>query len=143
MIYVFHILTIAFIINEILWIINPIGKATDARLFFKLSKENKRKKWDEYSEEYKDILIRKFIVIIPLLIWMFAGLFTFNWILFLIFLALQYLIVGPILKVFRESFIYVITNFINSMIGLLFGLFVIINQFHLKIDIFEIIKNLF
>ena len=66
-----------------------------------------------------------------------------QWILFLSFLLLNILIVGPISKLVRFSFAYTLLHWINSLIGFAFGLFVVINHFHLKIDTYKLFIQLF
>ena len=90
--------------------------------------------WDEFSEEYNSQLKSK-LVLVLVLIWMFIGLFTFQWAGFVAIFLFNLLIIAPLSKITRYSITYTIIHWFNSLIGLTFGLFVIINHYHLKIDL--------
>ena len=61
--------------------------------------------------------------------------FTSQWVIFLAWIIFNFGILTPILRLFRYSLIYTIIIWVNSLIGVFFGLFVIINHYHLKIDL--------
>jgi hypothetical protein len=144
MIYLFHLVTVIFAIYELTWILNPSKKYYSLRKIIGLSKEQEGKKWAEYSQEYKDNLfdiIFKVIKAFVFIFWLLIGLFTFNWLPFLAFIGFQLLIITPLNKIFKSNDnIKIKIHWINSVIGFLFSIFVIINQFHLKIDLLEYIK---
>jgi hypothetical protein len=131
---IYYLSTILFIWAEWAWLVSPIEKTNDAKKFFELSKLNKGKKWDEFSKEYKSELKSK-VWLIWILLWMFIGLFTFQWAGFLAMLVFNILIVSPLSKLTRYSIAYTIIHWFNSLIGFAFGVFVIINHYHLKIDL--------
>ena len=131
---IYYLSTILFIWVEWAWLVSPIEKTNDAKKFFELSKLNKGKKWDEFSKEYKSELKSK-VWLIWILLWMFIGLFTFQWAGFLAMLVFNILIVSPLSKLTRYSITYTIIHWFNSLIGFAFGVFVIINHYHLKIDL--------
>lgn len=131
---IYYLSTIIFIVAEWGWLVSPIEKTNNARRFYALSKLNKGKKWDEFSAEYKSELKSK-IWLVWILIWLFIGLFTFQWAGFLAMLVLNILIVSPLSKIFKQTFVYTIIHWINSLIGFAFAIFVIVNHYHLKIDL--------
>jgi len=131
---IYYLSTILFIWVEWAWLVSPIEKTNDAKRFFELSKLNKGKKWDEFSKEYKSELKSK-VWLIWILLWMFIGLFTFQWAGFLAKLVFNILIVHPLSILTRYSITYTIIHWFNSLIGFAFGVFVIINHYHLKIDL--------
>lgn len=133
---VFYIYAIFFIFYELIWVLSPIEKTEDARKFFKLSKEFKNKKWDDFSEEYKSQIKNK-IWLFSILLWMFIGLFTFQWAFFLLFIIFNFLIIAPLLNIFKFSTAYTVLHWINSVIGFSFGVFIILNNYHLRIDIIK------
>jgi hypothetical protein len=137
---IYYFSTIIFLIIELSWLVSPIEKTKNIRRFWVLSKINKGKKWDEYSEEYKTELKSKMWMLYVLL-WMLLGLFTFQWQAFLIMIVFNFLIINPISKIFKETFIYTILHWINSLIGFAFGVFVIINHYHLKLNLTEILSS--
>jgi hypothetical protein len=67
------------------------------------------------------------------IVWIFVGLFSsINWAVFLIMIFMSFIPKKTI-------WFLAIDSFITSVLLL----FVILNQYHLKIDVFELIKNLF
>lgn len=131
---IYYLSTIIFLVAEWDWLVSPIEKTTNARKFHALSKQFKGKKWDEFSAEYKSELKSK-IWLVWILIWLFIGLFTFQWAGFLAMLVLNILIVSPLSKIFKHTFVYTILHWFNSLIGFSFAIFVIVNHYHLKIDL--------
>lgn len=133
---IYYLSTILFIWVEWAWLVSPIEKTNDAKKFFELSKQFKGKKWDEFSKEYKSELKSK-VWLIWILLWMFIGLFTFQWAGFLAMLVFNILIISPISKLTRFSIAYTVIHWLNSVVGFAFGVFVIINHYHLKIDLIQ------
>lgn len=131
---IYYLSTILFIWAELDWLVSPIEKTNDAKRFFELSKLNKGKKWDEFSKEYKSELKSK-VWLIWILLWMFIGLFTFQWAGFLAMLIFNIVIISPLSKLTMYSIAYTVIHWFNSLIGFAFGVFVIINHYHLKIDL--------
>lgn len=131
---IYYLSTIFFIWVELAWLVSPIKKTNDAKNFFELSKLNKGKKWDEFSKEYKSELKSK-VWLIWILLWVFIGLFTFQWAGFLAMLIFNILIIAPLSKLTRYSMVYTVIHWFNSLIGFAFGVFVIINHYHLKFDL--------
>ena len=129
-----------FLLIELHWLVSPIEKTNKARKFMALSKLNKDKKWDEFSEEYKSQLKSK-IWLLYVLFWMLIGLFTFQWQAFLLMIVFNFMIINLISKLVKNTFLYTILHWINSLIGFAFGVFVIINHYHLKLNLTEIITS--
>jgi len=138
--HIFYFIGILFVIYELMWIVSPKEKITSMLKRKKLAKEHKDKKWDEFSKEYKDLIIPKFVVSITFLLWMIAGLLTFNWVAFLIMIIFNITIIKLISKAIKEtSFFYIVLHWFNSVLGFAFGIFVIINSYHLKIDLYGLV----
>lgn len=137
MTHLFYFVGLIFLIYEILFLFSIRKKLTDAKNFEEKSKENKGKSWNEYSEEYKTELIERcFLLIFPL--FFFVGLFTQQWFTFLLFLILQFSIFLPLSKLLGFSPLRYFTTGLNTLLGIVFSLFVIINHYHLHIDTFQI-----
>lgn len=141
--HIFYFIGILFVIHELFWILNPKAQTEKAKKLNQLSKLFKDKKWDEYSQEYKDIIIFKGIPYAIFLTWLFLGILTFNWVAFAFIILFNLVIIAPISKLFKFSAAYTVLHWLNSIIGIAFGVFVIVNSYHLKINLFEVIKNLF
>ena len=100
-------------------------------------------KWDDYTEEYKSLLKTKGLASLTFTLWMFGGLLTFNWLAFLIKIAFSFIIIAPISKLTQYSWAYTGLHWFNSLLGFAFGLFVIVNSYHLKIDLYAWFLGLF
>lgn len=138
--HLFYLTGIFFIWREIKWIVSPAEQVEYKREFDKHSKLNKGKKWDNYSKEYKDILKSSWSIIITVF-WLFIGIFTVQWFIFLVVLLFNIIIIAPLSKIFRYSFAYLALHWLNSLLGFAFGLFVIINHYHLHIDVLKYAKQ--
>ena len=138
---IFYLSTIFIIFIELAWVLHPIDKTENAKKFFKLTAENKGKKWDDYSSEYKSELKFK-IGLLYFFVWFIVGLFTFQWAGFLVVLLFNLLIIAPISKLVKFSFAYTVLHWLNSIIGLAFAIFTIINHYHLRIDLFQFFSSL-
>jgi len=135
--HIFYFIGILFIIYELKWIMYPKSEAKKSEKLHRLLKEHKEKKWDNSTDEFKEILKIRGLMSLLFVIWMFAGLLTFNWVLFLISIVFNIAIVGLLSKALRFSIGYIILHWLNSIIGFTFGVFVIINSYHLKINLYD------
>jgi hypothetical protein len=141
---IYHIITIAFVIYELTCIVDFKEKIKNLLRFNSIKKDFKGKKYDEWTQEYKDLATPRAIIGIIFLIWAMAGLVTYNWGLFILFIITQVLLVGPIMKSVRgDNFIYKTMYVLNSIFGFLFGILILLNSYHLKIDFFELVKTYF
>ena len=113
---------------------SPIEKTRNTEKFMELSKLNKGKKWDDYSDEYKSELKSKIGKVLVLL-WLFVGLLTFQWVGFLAVILFNIVVMAPLSALTKYSMAYTVLHWFNSLIGFAFGIFVIINHYHLKIDL--------
>lgn len=142
MTHIFYLLGIIFLWKELVFLVQPITETNEIKRFKVLSAEHKDKHWDDYSKEFKSIIKHKSFDII-IVLWFLIGLFSSQWIIFLFLLVFNFIIISPLSKVLRYSMGYVILHWFNSLIGLIIGVFIIINKYHLHINVFEYIKSLF
>lgn len=101
--------------------------------------QNLKTVFDEYDEPIKSWLWGKLYYFTIFLIFVLGGLFTFNWFGHLLFLT-YWLIFLLISKKFQYSKILLT---IDSIITVIFVISMIINSYHLKIDLLEIWRGLF
>ena len=134
---IYYLSALFFVFYEMTWLSSPIEKTKDSKKFHELGKEFKGKKWDEFSQKYKDEIKSK-IGLVFLMIWLLMGLFTYQWIVFLFLMCFNFLIITPISKILRYSMAYTVLHWLNSLIGFVFGVFVIVNHYHLKLDLTKI-----
>lgn len=129
---IFTVFNACFIFNEILWLLSPYAKAEKSindYLYFKEHKE-----WKDWDSDMKS---RAFIKILCALyyIWFIAGLLTFQWQFFAIFL-LWLIVISPFFRIARKMGVlpYAVMSFINTIVCLAFGLFVLLNKYHFRIS---------
>lgn len=140
MTHLYYFAAILIIWNEMSWIVSPKEKTAHQKAYKELQLLNKGKKWDQFSQEYKTELKSK-IWLLPLTLWLFLGLFTFQWDAFLMILVFNIFVVGPISKLTQYSIVYTALHWLNSVIGFAFGVFVIVNHYHLQISLWAVLKD--
>ena len=121
--HVFYLLTIA----PILWeAINLMG-IKKTHNFLNNLKQIKGKEFSEWTENQKSFTI----CMIGYILWNFAGFFTFQWVLFVCLFLL-----GLLPKK------YIWYRWLDSLISISILIFIIINAYHFKIDIWALILSL-
>jgi hypothetical protein len=140
--HIFYLGGIFFLIYEMGWLVSPVDKAKDAYKLYQLKKQNQGLKWDNSSQEYRDAVKSK-LFLFPIFLWMLLGLFTFQWPVFILFIAFQIIVITPLNTLTRYSTAYVVIHWINSLIGFVFAAFVVLNAYHLNIDTWQFIKGIF
>lgn len=136
--HVFYLIAVIFIIRELMDILSPKLNAEQSKKFAEQVKLNKGKLYNEMTEEYKGFVLLRFIPSLFILFWMICGLLTFNWFAFLSVLVFNFVIIAPISNLSKYSTFHTVLHWFNSLIGFTFGVFVIINSYHLKIDTYEL-----
>lgn len=147
MFYTFLLLVATFclVIVEMPWVLSP-KHYNKKRLKYNEQKENKYKgmKFSEQPEEHKNMTMFMAFSALTVLWWWFITLFSESWILIVAHLFLNLLILAPIIKLIgKENFPYLIINWINSFLTIVLAVFVFINNMHLHIDVWELVKQLF
>lgn len=132
--HLFYLSTIIYMMNEVRWLFNIDEEVNNVNRFIELSKENKWKPSKEVSEEYKKMINDNWDVIF-IFFWMFVGLFTAQWHFFLMIIAFNLFVIAPLSHLTRYTKTYKVIHWINSLIGFIFCIFVIINHYHLHINI--------
>lgn len=140
--HIFYLMAIVFIFNELSWIINPKERVSKTKLLQEQFLIYKDKSWDECTKGYKSLLLNTGLKSVLVTVWLFVGLLTFNWVAFLTILIFNIAIVAPISNPFKYNKTYLLIHWVNSIIGFAFGVFVIINSYHLKIDLYKLLLTL-
>jgi hypothetical protein len=120
MIHVFYFFSLFAILWEIIGVINP----KRVTVFVKNMKSVGG--WDGYTERQKNLSVYMLLY----LLWVFLGLFTDQWVLFL--------------TIFFLSLIpkkFVALRFVNSLLTLLVLILILINFYHLQIDFSSMVEN--
>ena len=140
--FIFYFAIALFVIYEFTWMFNPKTFVKDRKKFDEMSKKYKDVKYDDMPEEHQKTIKSKIPHLI-LIVFIFVGLFSFNWLAFLAFIVWNFAVIKPIGKITKYSSAYLAVHWVNSLIGAAWGMFVIINSYHLKIDLLESVKSLF
>jgi hypothetical protein len=142
----YYLLGLVYIIYELAWVVSTRSRLESTRNFVKESEKFKGKKWDEYSKEFKSMIKSQLLLRSFLILWIFLGLFTYNWVgylaLIILSVFLSLLPLKRIDKLLGTDNISVGIHWTSSLIRLLLGVFFIINSYHLKIDLAELVKSM-
>lgn len=109
------------------------------------SMKGKKYEWHHIPEEFKSLIIYFLLMIVFFVPWMLIGLFTFNWFIFLLYWVSSFT-VGRIGSSIRKAFNvggYATWLVIWNIYEAAFIIFVLINSYHLKIDVWQHFINLF
>ena len=136
----FYFIGILFLIYEVYFLIGIKEKIDDVKNLNKLIKEHKGLEWDDYSPELKKQLKSKAFLLL-FIVWFFVGLLSSQWFLFLLFLLSNFLIFVPISKLVGFSPLRYFTSGLNTVLGIVFATFLIINKYHLHLDTFQIFRD--
>jgi len=136
----FYLFGIVVIFHELLWVYNPKERAENSRRLKEFNAEFKGKKWDEFSEEYK-IKIKGSIISLLVFGWLIVGLFSVQWAGFAAILVFNIAVIYPISQIAPFSLFYIGLHWFNSVIGLIFAVFIIVNHYHLHIDLAKFIAH--
>lgn len=139
--HIFYFMAFVFLIQDLLWVLSPIEKTRAARKLDELHKQNKGKSWEQYSPEYKKRLRGKWPLLISMT-FVFLGLLSFQWPLFIAWWVFSLLIVYPLSNLTKYSVAYTVVHWIASLIGIVWVVFILINAYHLHIDIWDYVKSL-
>ena len=119
---IYYFLAIFLIWMELQFLISPREKTKEIQELSELEKIHRGKKWKEFPKEYKE-KIKSNSNLGFVFLWLFIGLFTFQWVAYLAMLSFRLLIISPLSKLTRYSNAYIVIHWINSLIGLCFGLY--------------------
>lgn len=135
---IFYLFTLMFIVQELSVVFGPRQYIEKIKKIIKLFKENRDSDPETWSQEYMSA-IRFGLFNMVYIIWLLIGLITFQW---PIFLAI--FIIG-LIRAIIESVIgrKVLPLIIDSSLSLGLLVFLILNKFHFKLDLFELINGLF
>ncbi len=124
--HIYYFLTILLLCNELSWLTN-IDKQIRIQQEFD---ENKDAEWKNRSEEFKTTAYMVF----GICIWIFVGLFTSQWLLFVIYAPIS-ISLSMIAKRYKYNNTWKSIHYVNSFIGVVFCIFLILNKYHLHIHL--------
>lgn len=131
---IYYFLSIFVLFNQLKWVLSPkemMKEVVSSMDIFQKALSNKDLKFThEYKSAVKKILMSIFIVA-----WIFLGFFSQQWILFMFLTIFQFIIIHPISKLIKNyKTPYIFFHWLNSLIGFLSISFIVLNQYKLHID---------
>lgn len=136
----FYSVFIYFIYKSLLYLSQPKLEQKKIRVLKKLTKKYANLEYDKWNVTYRKLSWEILPYYILLFLWLFIGLYTFNWLIFvmyIVFIILLSILNNVLLKMkITPIFLY----WIDSFIFLVLSIFVIINSYHLKIDVSYLIN---
>jgi hypothetical protein len=135
--HIFYLIGIGIAIYELYWMFNATVEIENTIKFRTEGWAHRDKPVDDFSSEYKNLLMSKLLPFLIISSWLMIGLFTFNWFMFLVILFWYFGVILPLAKIYKTGLIYTVIHQFNAFISFIFCLFVMINSYHLKIDMFQ------
>lgn len=143
MTHLFYFGGLLFLIYEIYFLFNVVEKVNNVKEYKEYNKENKGIKYDDMPEDIKSGVLEVTMIGVPYVFWLFVGLLSSQWVLFLLLLIFSFAIVTPLRKLVGFSPIRYVLTTIDTLVCIAVITFIIINKYHLHIDTLSYIKNLF
>lgn len=140
--HIFYFIGILFIIHKLICLLKPKWYAVKVKRFDNLKRDTKNLSWDKYSTEYKEIMLFFAIPSVLFIFWLVLGLLTFNWFVFLIYIILHLLIIAPLSRLYKNNIVYPFVLWVSNLSSFILGVFVIINSYHLKFNVFDWLYNI-
>lgn len=151
--HLFYLVGIIFLIKELIELIHPLQYVSKMRMLYEMSDKNKENKklnldditYQQLTKDQKSALWYGTESILYV-IWMFIGLFTSEWIIFLFFIIFSFLSYLPTEKIRTKLGMgktYITAHIITTIVESTLILFAIINHYHLHIDLLKLFLNLF
>ena len=138
----FTVLGLSFIWNEITWVISFNHKTMMSHDIKVHQKEHGKKNLEDMPEKIQNYLKGEVAFNILSFLFVFLGIFTNQWFIFVIFLLTQVVIISVLNKIVIGNLTsFRILHGINTAVSLIFGLFMMVNYLHLGIDTTEVIKS--
>lgn len=143
--HLFYLFGILCLFRELNDLLHPIQYVNKMRLLYAMG-ESKSKEIKTHHDLNTDEKSAVWYAVFSLIyvMWMFVGLFTSEWIIFLAFIIFSFLIYSPIIKLIRTKLgmgkAHITAHIIATIIDICLILFAIINHYHLHIDLLTLFK---
>lgn len=138
--HIFYLIGILYLIREIHDLLQPIQHAKKMSMLHNMIDKNIESHEDLSQDEKNALWYAVFSLIY--VVWMFVGLITSEWIIFLFFIIISFLIYSPIVKLIRTKLgigkAYITAHIIATIIDICIILFAIINHYHLHINLLNL-----
>ncbi len=129
---IFTAFNLCWITYEFFWLLAPFEKGKKSLEWYNKFKANP--KYEDWDSEMKTTALFKLLGM-SYYIWFLAGLMTFQWQIFAVWILWLIVITVPF-KIARKinPTLYGFMCLINTIAGLSFGLFVLLNKYHFRIS---------
>lgn len=137
--HIFYLIGMIYAIINLFQAIDPKTHIERMSKTIENGKIHKGKEYNDYPKEYQTQLVHVFFVLVIGFVFMFGGLFTDQWPLFIILMIFDFGVSGLVTKLVKGSIIHPIWGAINGSVCFAIIIFIILNAYHLHIDILQLI----
>lgn len=134
---IYYFFGLFFLIYELRCTLMPTTVAAGVYKTEAFVKEIKNIDYDDLTPDQKKKVKGKVVKVLFIFTWLSLGIFTFQWPLFVAFIAFHLTVTKFLYKVTDHTIFYPVVIFFSGIVGVVFSLFVIINAYHLHIDIWK------
>jgi len=138
----FYLIALFYLIYEIDYILNIKKRIADRDDTGEIIEKYRHLGWRNSPKEYKHAIYSGAIGLI-VIAYDFTGLLTDQRFSFLCFIAYDLIILSAVKSMSKNETFYFWVVFFNTLIQILFTLFIIVNHYHLHIDTFQLFKAYF
>ena len=141
----YYMFVLYFLWIEMSYIIDVNARTQRLTDLLEKGKLEKGKDLKNMDSEYIKIVKSLLFEFLTIIIVVFVGLFTIHWPIWVGMLIISVFIVSPINKRLRKNGNtqgLMIVTWLNSVLGFGSALFILINKFHLHIDVVQVVENL-
>lgn len=138
--HLFYFFGLIYFMHELSGVFSPVARANRRRERNQVFKENKGKPFEDWTGEYKTAVGIGCLSMV-ILLWLLGGLFTSQWVGFAAILLLNFAVIWPLSKLVRSTPFYPPVIFADSLVSAILVLFIIINAYHLHIDLWSLLNS--
>ncbi len=140
--HIFYFLWILFIVYELIYLLTAkenFWNWKKASIYIKVFK-NKMPKYSDMPDFVKHAILKFILFTIPVLIFQVVGLLSFQWFVFLCWMIFGYLVTMPLFKIFKKNHCIVFSLVVfETIVNIIIVVFIILNAYHFKLDLFNLI----
>lgn len=140
MTHLFYLFALLFLVYELHWLMYPKQCTIDSRAAIADMKD--KKKLDTCTEETKGYMLSHGCFMFFVLGWLLLGLISHQWPIFLLFIAWQMLF-SLLKKISANTGYHIGMNILNTIAGIALSGFVVLNHYHLHIDLVALFLSKF
>lgn len=139
----YYALWVLFLVYKLWWLQSAKERLRARVRYYEYAKNKPTIKWNDAPEDIQASLLRMYFIEVPAMFMMLTGLFTYNWILFVVLIPVMVIRYTLADKLQVRGKFYNTTEIIWSVCIVIMIVFNIVNTFHLKIDLYSNLKTIF